>query len=203
MRDRDIRIRLTNALAAEHASDPSTLILDELGICGGAARVDIALVNSCLVGYEIKSDSDTLERLPHQLAVYEKVLDSLAIVAGCKHAETLAQRVPGWVGLVVASAGGRGAEFVTVRSPGSNPNVDAFGVAQLLWRNEALALLEQHGLDVGVRTKSRGKMWERIAEELSLDDVRDAVRACLRSRTSWRPADRPAPGDVRSRPCAT
>src|SRR5690242_17854466 len=66
LRDRDVRKALKSKLLREHIADPRTLVLDELGLRHGACRVDIAVVNGSMHGYEIKSDSDTLERLPSQ-----------------------------------------------------------------------------------------------------------------------------------------
>lgn len=64
MRDRDVRQALHRKVLKEHHGDADTLVLDELGLRHGTCRVDIAVVNGYLHGYEIKSDSDTLERLP-------------------------------------------------------------------------------------------------------------------------------------------
>ncbi len=64
MRDRDVRQALRRKVLRDHIGDSSTLVLDELGLRHGTCRVDIAVVNSLLHGYEIKSDADNLARLP-------------------------------------------------------------------------------------------------------------------------------------------
>ena len=63
MRDEDIRSVLRARLALEYGTDPSALVLDEFGLACSSARVDLAVVNGCLHGYEIKSDVDSLARL--------------------------------------------------------------------------------------------------------------------------------------------
>ena len=50
-----------------HRSEPNTVFLEELGLCQGDARVDYAVINGAMNGYEIKSDRDKLVRLPHRL----------------------------------------------------------------------------------------------------------------------------------------
>ncbi len=78
MRDQDIRDSLRQELVAAYGSDSSTLIVEELGICCGMARVDVAVVNGELKGFEIKSEKDTLGRLPAQSGMYGKVFDTMS-----------------------------------------------------------------------------------------------------------------------------
>ena len=59
-------------LAEEH-SCPGTLFVNELGLNHGRFRADIAVMNGKLVGYEIKTDQDTLVRLPAQIDGYNEV----------------------------------------------------------------------------------------------------------------------------------
>jgi hypothetical protein len=63
MRDGDIRAALHAHLIVEHQEEPDTRFLDELSLCG-LVRVDVAVINGTLAGYELKSDQDTLRRLP-------------------------------------------------------------------------------------------------------------------------------------------
>lgn len=53
-RDGDVRTLLKRHLIEIHSSTP-TRILDELGLCEGDVRVDVATVNGELSGFEIKS----------------------------------------------------------------------------------------------------------------------------------------------------
>ena len=77
MRDSEIRNTLRATLLSEHAGDPTAVVIDELGICQGSARIDMAVVNGSLNGYEIKSDLDTLARLP-QPWVMESPINSMS-----------------------------------------------------------------------------------------------------------------------------
>jgi len=66
MNDAQIRIATKRALFAQHMGDAETVILEELGIQHGLSRIDLAVVNGELNGFELKSDKDTLARLPEQ-----------------------------------------------------------------------------------------------------------------------------------------
>ena len=59
MRDVDIR-RALRTRVRDSDDMKEALVVDELGLCQGRARIDLAVVNSSLHGYEIKSERDTL-----------------------------------------------------------------------------------------------------------------------------------------------
>ena len=66
--DPDVRALLREYLANVHAGT-DTVVLEELGLCQGDVRVDVAAVNGELSAFEIKSPSDTLARWPNQRKV--------------------------------------------------------------------------------------------------------------------------------------
>lgn len=187
MRDADVRLELAAVLEAEHAAErDETRFVPELGLCG-EVRVDLAVVNGNLTGYEIKSARDTLRRLPGQVATYSRVLDFAVLVVADNHVEHARELVRPWWGLTVASVrDGGGVDLTVQRPPRRNAAVDPFALAQLLWRDEALAELTCRGLDRGIRSKPRQQIWARLAEELSLSDLRDVVRRRLKDRLAWR-----------------
>ena len=80
MRDRDVRQALTENLRALHDGAPDTHIRHELGLEHGQVFVDVVVINGELHGYELKSDSDTLDRLPRQVQAYSAVLDKATLV---------------------------------------------------------------------------------------------------------------------------
>src|SRR6266511_802692 len=68
--DAAIRPALRERLLRRHATDADTVLIEELGLCRGKVRVDLALVNGSLHGFEIKSDRDSLRRLSAQVGLY-------------------------------------------------------------------------------------------------------------------------------------
>jgi hypothetical protein len=187
VRDLDVRKALHASLQLEHASDlANTRFVDELDLCG-EVRVDVAVVNGNLSGYELKSAKDTLKRLPKQVDFYSKVLDYAVLVVADNHHDGAVGMIPDWWGVTVAVADAEGSVALEVlRVPDFNPGIDAAHLSRLLWRDEILAELTRLGLDRGVRSKPRRILWERFASSVPLDEVRDAVRRCLKARTTWR-----------------
>jgi hypothetical protein len=189
MRDCDVRAALHAKVLAEHHGQPDTLVLDELALWYGTARVDIAVVNGRIHGFEIKSDRDTLDRLDGQARIYNTVLDRVTLVVGVKHVDHAAAAAPGWWGLKLATQGPRRAvHFEELRAPKMNPNIDPVAVAALLWCEELEELLGTVGAVRGFKGKSRDILSRQAAATFPLTDLRAAVRGRLKARGNWRAA---------------
>jgi len=188
MNDREIRTVLKEELMRKYAGDNDTLVIDELGIRHGAARIDLVVVNHQLHGYEIKSDVDNLRRLPDQIRTYGRVMDRVTLVVGYKHAYDAMQIVPEWWGVRLAEKLKKSDTVVLsdARSSRNNPNVDLYAVAALLWRSEALSILEEMGSASGVRSKRRSEIYGRLVDLSDPDFLRFKIRQQLKSRRGWR-----------------
>lgn len=187
MRDSDVRQALHQKVLREHHGQAGTLVLDEFGVWYGTARVDIVVVNGRLHGFEIKSDRDTLDRLPEQARIYSQVFDRVTLVLGETHLAKSCAIVPDWWGLKVAFLGARRAvHFREERAPSANPSIDPVAVAALLWCEELTDILVERDAIRGLRGKSRDKLTRALAALMSLDELRATVRECLKSRAGWR-----------------
>lgn len=186
MCDLDIRIALRKRLTLEHQHDQSTLVIEELGLCEGMARVDIAVINGHIEGYEIKSERDTLYRLPSQLEIYGKTLARVTVVAGAQHMSKIAELVPQWWGIEEVSCEEGEISFNVIRYPSLNPSIDPHSVVQLLWRDEAIEVLKDLGLSKGMLTKPRTALWSKLADSLPVEELCAIIRTRLSLRENWR-----------------
>ena len=182
------KYRLEKKLPAE--------IFEELGVRHGKARIDIAVVNGIMHGYEIKSDRDTLQRLPEQMGVYNSVFDQITLVVGKSHLYDAINLVPDWWGIVLTkfNADGR-IVFHSIREAKDNKDTQVpVSIARMLWRAEALKILEERNEAAGIRSKTREVIYKKLVEVLE-DDIstlKGYVRnALLISRGDWRSAAQP------------
>lgn len=184
MRDYDVRLALRQMLSEEHAGNNDTRIVEEMGIWSGSARIDLAVINGRLIGYELKSDSDTLDRLPAQAELYSRVFDEVCLVVGKRHARHARQIVPSWWGMIIAEGGTGGVELRRTRKGRTNPKPDTLLVARLLWRDEALEALESRGLAKGLRSKPAPELHQKLST-LPYQELSDLVRTALKRRVGW------------------
>jgi len=187
MNDLQIRSNFhSKRLSRQHAAS-NTLVVDELGLKHGRCRADIAVVNGHLIGYEIKSDDDSLRRLGDQVETYNAVFDRAIIVVGPRFLKDVKRLVPRWWGIVASEEGRRGAiHFKTVRKAVANPSLDYLAVAQLLWRDEAAQELVKRGVDGRILNQKRSVLYRELVRVLGAGELRGAVRERLKNRKNWR-----------------
>lgn len=202
MRDFEIRLALKGFLRTTHKDEPDTLCLDELGVCQGDARVDLAVINGAMHGYEIKSDRDKLTRLPRQLDAYGLCFDRMTVVVGSRYIGKISCAIPDWWGILEADDTGGKIKFLTKRVGSDNPRIDPQAIVRLLWRSEAQALVLQLGIIRSVKNKSRRELWNILVQNVSLDALRTMVREAIKARGNWRSVERQKSNGGSCRPAA-
>jgi hypothetical protein len=189
MRDPEIRAELHRRLSRRHTGAERVKIVDEMSVLAGACRIDVAVINGRLEGFEIKSEGDSLARLPRQAMAYGRVFDRLTMVCAERHLEAALALLPDWWGVEVAEQRGARTRIVRKRAARANPAVEPRAVAQLLWRSEVLGALEDMDAARGLRSKPRRTLWSTLAEVVPRRELRALVREALRARRGWLAAE--------------
>jgi hypothetical protein len=193
-----IRRAAVDRIESRFSNDDSVLI-HELGTHYGASRIDIALVNGALRGYEIKSSADRLDRLPQQVDRFGEVFNYLTLVVAEKWFDRASVLIPDWWGLI--EAGGEETAHATLRErrrPRRNPDQNPHVLAALLWRPELLDVLKSIDASAGVRSATRPVLAERLVESVSRRRLGDIVRSKIKGRRDWRVDSGRLRGDERS-----
>jgi hypothetical protein len=180
--DAEVRSALRSYLLATHAQGAETTLIEELGLCRGKVRIDLAVVNRLLHGFEIKSDRDSLRRLLPQAEVYSRVFERMTLVVGDRHLSEAMGLVPGWWGILRIEQTRNDVRFRIIRRGCRNPAIDPRTLVELLWRDEALELLTARGAARGARGKPRSFVWDRLCEHLDLKEIAATVCASLKAR---------------------
>lgn len=186
MKDPAIRKILRDTELSHFESDPNSLVLEELSLPVAKARIDMAVVNGSLHGYEIKSASDTLQRLPGQIEAYTKVFDYLSIVTEQKYSNRLVELLPKWIGIIVCDDDEkRGATIHYRRKPKLNKRKEAFFLAKLLWHDEIVDVLEEYNIPF----RKKDRTWllcEALSSSLDVETISFVVRSKLKNRKGWK-----------------
>ena len=177
--DQDIRAKLIETLQVRFPIRKSNLIVNEFGC--DSARVDVAVVNCALHGYEIKSDQDTAARLVTQVPAYCRIFDYMTLVVGSKQKPTMIEHIPDWWTVVVASFAGDQVKLKEVRQGRRNPSPSSDAVVRLLWSAEAMRLLRRRGVSVPRHFRAED-VWGVVVETLEHDELALEVRKALRAR---------------------
>lgn len=186
--DCDMRQALIESLVnIPEFNNDDTFWVNELDICGGITRADVAVVNGKLHGYEIKSPQDNLERLPLQVPSYNQVFDTMTLITCEKHLKKSRTIIPKWWGIFCISKTKNGLVIKVKRKPKQNKNVSPLQLAQLLWKDELIEFIcQKTDITKGYKSKTRFQLATLISEKSSKDEIDDFVRETLKHRIAWK-----------------
>jgi hypothetical protein len=184
--DAQIRKAIHAEIIPTLIGDSESRVLDEMAICSGEARIDIAVINGHLHGLEIKSDVDTLERLQGQAATYSRVFDTVTIICGESHVDKVIAMIPEWWGIYSAKVHFGSVRLTRIRCFEFNENVERYSLAQLLWKPELTTLLSEAGIKKGISNKPCRELWKIVSDTFPTPALQIKVRELLKIRACWR-----------------
>jgi hypothetical protein len=179
-RDSDIRKVLLADLSERYNDKDHDLIVEEFGC--NSARTDIAVINGALHAFEIKSDSDSLDRLPSQMQAYEGVFEYITLVCGRRLLKRARATIPRWWGLQKAEHRDGCVVLHQLRAPKLNPRQNALSLAKMLWKKEALTCLRKYGHRVVTSRHSADEVSKAVADNIPVSILTDEVRQAIKVR---------------------
>lgn len=184
LNDNGVRKLLLRELLAIYKNDPNTRIINELGMDFGASRVDVAVVNGIIHGYEIKSDVDTLDRLPRQINYYNQLFERMTIVSSRKFYQQVALLVPKWWGIKIISHDG--SRLIEKRKGRLNKIQDKDILLKLLWKQELENFVDVLGYPKRMKRLKKHQLLEIFSKEADVAVIRNFVYQTLKTRENWR-----------------
>ena len=113
----------------------------------GKSRADfIAVTDSTITGYEIKSDLDSYARLKSQVREYNKFCDFCYAVVGKSHQKGIVKHIPEFWGILVISKEYGKTEVYEMRPPDMNPKDTTDNKLSILWKKEIQNIAKKNGL---------------------------------------------------------
>lgn len=182
LRDSELRMPLHKWLEKKFLAHEDTEILHELRMPRPSGRVDIAVINGRLSGFEIKSDFDSLSRLPRQVRAFSAVFDEMCVVTTSRHSADARKIIPSWWRLTVHAKKNGKPHFRTVQKGSTNPNVQTDALLHMLTRYELSSAIQNQQLDLQIRSLRRSQIIENLMDQLEPSNIRFEVRRLLKLR---------------------
>jgi len=121
------------------------------------------------------------------MGIYNSVFDQITVVVGKTHLHEAINLVPDCWGVMIAKIDcNRAVVFNEKRKAKNNVQQNSLSVARLLWRNEALEILEKAGEANGFRSKPRSLIYEKLSVLFEQETLEEKVRDALCFREAWR-----------------
>lgn len=148
---------------------------------GKKTRADAVLVTETeLIGFEFKSDKDTLNRLPHQVRDYERFCDRNYLVTGQKYRDRAFSEIPEhWGVYCVYMDSNEQLQLECLREACPNSKrMRLHNQLRLLWRSELIPIIRKHKLGA-VSTKNKLElvrtMEHSLTKEVQKAELTDAL----------------------------
>lgn len=171
----------------QHPDDGSTGLLEEFRMPRPSARIDLAVVNGELAGFEIKSDADKLTRLSLQVPAFSRFFDRVSIVTTFKHLDEARRRVPAWWGLIIYRHDGT---FNIARKGRRNAHIDVRSLLFALSAAEIAALASLSGMPI--KNQKKDEMVDAVATGINHSAICRHARDIIRLRTHSQSHSSPA-----------
>ncbi len=157
------------------SAPPSAEVIFEFWVPQTNERADVAVVGATMDGFEIKTERDSLKRLPRQADAYTRLFDRCHAVLAHRHVDRALEILPPWWGVLVIEDG---MTFTMLKLPKSNSSVDPETLVRLLWRDEAYGALCSLGVPPDP-SAGRFRLWELLLTLLDLDGLKRVVRDAI------------------------
>lgn len=185
MRDTDVRQALVGAVARRVGGQPHVLVPEVDVRWNTPARLDALLVADRISGFEIKSDVDSLTRLPRQIEAYGAVVERAVLVVGDRHLAAGTAAVPAW--WTIWGARLRDDEVVIreVRRGRLNPDVNPLAVTSFMSRDDLSRALRARGF-TRLSTYNVDELRQLLASNVSARETVRLARTAMLGNAGWR-----------------
>lgn len=175
-----------HALMDRRLRKDGDVVMHEFDLHSSIADIFVVQADELLVGYEIKSERDSLARLATQVPVYDRVLDRCWLVVADRLCAASLKKLPAHWGVLRVTRPG-GVRLVLERDAAENPARDPLHVTYLLWVTELREIMQRFNPQ---RSSGRWGKHEVCDKVLQIDPtvLRHQVAIRLRARRGDRDA---------------
>lgn len=146
IREKDIKAALIDWLYEKgHVED--AVIINEMVVANWSRRADIAVANGRLSVYEIKSDADTLKRLPGQVDLFSSHFDKVTLVVASKFVSTVLDGYPPEIGVLEVMCDGGAIRLRQARAGRIVETKNSSVLSSFLTKLDLCKLLRKEGVN--------------------------------------------------------
>ncbi len=160
-------------------------VFEELVI--GKSRADAIIVTGeRILGFEIKSDRDSLTRLEKQVHNYDRFCDYCYIVTGLHFIDRIEEHVPEHWGIYDILEDEEGKLHIEMyreaeRNPAERPTVKLKNQMNLLWRSELMNIVKRFGIR-GYSSRNKHKLRDLIVDKIGKEQSKQLTCELLINR---------------------
>ena len=157
-------------------------IMEEFVLCR-KCRADAVMFapERGIIGFEIKSDRDSLERLEHQVRDYSRFCDYNYLVTGAKYISKAAEVLPEFWGIYCISEQNGILKLTIEREAAVSPKVRLQNQLKFLWRNELIDIMKRHKIR-GYSSRNKSKIRRLLLDSMDKQELKSELFEMMMER---------------------
>jgi hypothetical protein len=181
LKDAEIRNALVQHLNSR--SPRPSRILQELHVHNGNAIADVVAFYKQMHCFEIKGETDSIQRILKQAEVYSHSFPKLTLVLTTKHVRWALRNLPEYWGILVAQDQGDRVIFRYERKASNNPNFVTDKALMMLWRQELLDVSEKMGV-IQKKSGNRNDFAKTLGSTINKSDALAQIQGAILNRAN-------------------
>lgn len=181
LKDAGIRKALLNHLGSR-APKPERII-EELHVHNGNAIADIVAIYKRMHCFEIKGETDSIQRITRQAEIYSHSFPKLTLVITRKHIKWAEKNLPPYWGILVASMNSEKVVFKYQRPAMNNPDFIIEKALMMLWKQELLDISLSINL-LQKKAQNRNEIANTLSKSLSKEQALQYIQGAIIRRSS-------------------
>lgn len=178
--DKEIRHALLVNLGRR--ANPPRVTLEEVHVCNGNAIADVVAVYKAMHCYEIKGETDSINRIVRQSRFYDQAFPLISLVTTENHLRRAEIIAPKHWGIVLANSSPSAVIFKHVRGAARNPSYLPEIALLSLWRSELIKFPNLSS--ASLEKMNRQKIASLIASSVPTGVISELVGQALAARNS-------------------
>lgn len=183
LNDKSIRPRLKKFLA--YQSKSSIKVIDEFHINFGAAIADIVLIDRYMHCFEIKGQTDKIQRIESQGKILDTSFPKITLVTTENHIEYALKKTPKHWGIIKVFFEEKKMKFIDLRPAKLNPNFDKEVALFSLWKSELIEFSLNNKFNI-IETMNKKAISEMLSKSLSAKKINEGIADIISKRIKLR-----------------